>query len=323
MTAQREWFEKDFYAALGVSDGSSDKEISKAYKKLAKQFHPDANAGDTAAEERFKEISAAYDVLGNAEQRREYDDVRRMVAAGVAGPGAGRPGTRGYGGFGPEGVHFSFEEGDLGDLGGIFGQFFDQGAAGGRRPRMAAHGRDVEAAVTVDFMEAIEGTTKTVRFQIDAAGPTNEVKLKVPRGIENGKRLRVAGRGEPGMGGGAPGDLYVIVHVLPHARFGREGADLTLDVPISFPEAALGAAVRVPTLDGSVKIRVPPGTQSNKVLRVRGKGVLDGAGNVGDLLVTLNVAVPTDLSDDARAAIDELAAVLGDSPRDVLDGAAG
>lgn len=313
MTAQREWFEKDYYAVLGLSEDASAKEISRAYKKLAKQNHPDTHPDDAAAAERFKEATAAYEVLSHADQRKEYDEVRRMVRAGVAGPGAGRPG------FGPgfEGVHFEFDEGDLGD---IFGSMFGGlGGQGGRtRTRVGMRGRDVETAVTIDFMSAVEGMTVPVRFSAGRNGPSGEVKVRIPPGIENGKKLRVAGKGERGQQGGPDGDLYVVVHVLPHPLFGRDGSDLTVTVPVTFAEAALGAKVKVPTLNGSVTMRVPAGTQSGKTLRVRGRGLGHPGGDNGDLLVTLHVSVPEKLSDEQKAAVEQLAGVLHENPRDEL-----
>jgi molecular chaperone DnaJ len=312
VTPQREWFEKDYYSVLGVAEDASEKEISRAYKKLAKQLHPDANPGDTAAEERFKEASAAYEVLSHKEQRAEYDQVRQMVKQGVAGPGHGRPG------FGPgfEGVHFEFTDGDMGDLGDLFGSLFGGARGGrGRAPRMGMHGRDVETELTISFSEAIAGTTKTVRYSIDPRSAATNVKVKIPAGIENGKRLRVGGKGEPGANGGPAGDLYVSVHVLPHPVFGRRGRDLTLTVPVTFAEAALGAEIKVPTLDGEVTIRVPPGTPSGKTLRVRGRGVRDTSGQEGDLLVTIEVQVPEELTSEQRAAVESLASAFPGNPR--------
>lgn len=312
MAPQREWFEKDYYAVLGVPEDADAKAISRAYKKLAKRYHPDANPGDTQAEERFKEVSAAYEVLSHPDQRREYDQVRQMVKQGVAGPGAGRPG---FSGFGPgfEGIHFEFADTDA-DFADLFGSLFGSRARG-RGARMGRHGRDVETEITISFDEAINGVTKTVRYTIDPRAGAQEVKVRIPPGIENGKRLRVAGKGEPGTGGAPAGDLFVTVHVLPHPVFGRDGKNLTLRLPVSFPEAALGAEVKVPTLDGEVTMRIPAGTPSGKTLRVRGRGIANGSGHKGDLLVTLDVQVPKSLDAKQRAAVESLAAVLTDDPR--------
>jgi molecular chaperone DnaJ len=372
---QREWFEKDYYKVLGVSQGATDKEISRAYKKLAKQLHPDANPGNKEAEEQFKEASAAYDVLGSAEKRKEYDEVRQMVAAGV-GPG-------GVGGFGPGGGGATFNfDGDLGDLGGLFGNLFGGGGRRGRRTATGPQrGQDLETELHLSFDDAVRGVTSTVRFRADATcstcagsgaapgtmpetcpechgsgsiavdqGPfsfsqvcptcggrgqvipkpcptcngrgvemrAREVKVRVPTGVADGQRIRVKGRGAAGANGGPPGDLYVIVHVRPHALFGRTGDDLTLRLPITFAEAALGADVKVPTLDGQVTVRIPPGTPSGKALRVRGKG----AGGKGDLLVTVDVQVPVNLNGSQRDAIQKLVETLDDDPRTAMFNAA-
>jgi molecular chaperone DnaJ len=383
---QREWFEKNYYEVLGVPESATDKEISRAYKKLAKQLHPDANPGNAEAEERFKEVSAAYDVLGDAAKRKEYDDVRRMVASGV-GPG-------GFGGFGPagpggggQGFHF---EGDLGDLGGLFGNLFGGGGGGRRGARQRAtgpqRGQDLETELHLSFEDAVGGVTSTVRFRADATcstcagsgaapgsmpetcpechgsgsiavdqGPfsfsqvcptcggrgqvipnpcptchgrgvevrAREVKVRVPAGVADGQRIRVKGRGAAGANGGPPGDLYVIVHVRGHQLFGRNGNDLTLRLPVTFAEATVGANVKVPTLDGPVTVRIPPGTPAGKTLRVRGKGVqADGHGKTGDLLVTVDVQVPVNLNSEQRSAVERLAEVLDEDPRAALFSAA-
>jgi len=369
VAAQREWFEKDYYSVLGVPEGATDKDISRAYKKLAKQYHPDANAGNKDAEERFKEISAAYDVLGDTAKRGEYDEVRRMVASGV-GPG-------GYGGFGPGGAGQTFNfEGNLGDLGGLFGNLF-----GARRQRRAAEprrGHDLETELHLSFEDALRGPTSTVRFRADATcatcagsgaapgstpetcpechgtgtiavdqgpfsfsqvcpncgGPgqvipkpcpnckgrgvemrAREVKVRIPAGVADGQRIRVKGRGAAGANGGPPGDLHVVVHVRPHALFGRSGDDLTLRLPITLAEAALGADVKVPTLDGQVTVRIPAGTQPGKVLRVRGRGMDGSRAKSGDLLVTVDVRVPVNVNAEQRAALEALGAVLDEDPR--------
>jgi len=380
VTAQREWFEKDYYAVLGVPAGATEKDLSRAFKKLAKQYHPDANPGNAAAEERFKEISAAYDILGDATKRAEYDEVRQMVASGVGPDGAGGFGPGGFGsGGGSRSFRFDTDGGGLGD---IFGNLFGGGGGGRRRTRAATgpqRGRDLETELHLAFEDAIRGVTSTVRFRADATcstcagsgaapgtmpetcpqchgagtiadnqGPfsfsqvcptcggrgqiiptpcptcsgrgvevrAREVKVRIPAGVADGQRIRVKGRGGAGANGGPPGDLYVIVHVRGHALFGRSANDLTLRLPVTFAEAALGADVKVPTLDTSVTVRIPPGTPSGKVLRVRGKGVAaDGGSRAGDLLVTVEVQVPMKLSSAQRDAIVALAAVLDDDPR--------
>jgi molecular chaperone DnaJ len=381
MAPQREWFEKDYYAVLGVPNTASEKDITRAYRKLAKQFHPDANRGDKSAEERFKDVSAAYDVLGDADKRREYDEVRQMVAAGVGRPGFGGPGRGGFGGFEDFDVRFDSGGAGLGDLlGGLFGR--GQGRrARGQRAAGPQRGADLETELHLDFLDAVHGITTTVNFTADAAcsvcggsgaapgttpevcpdcggsgaiavdqGPFSfsqvcptcggrgrivkdpcpqcggrgvevrprEVKVRVPSGVDDGQRIRVKGRGGAGRNGGPPGDLYVVVHVRPHAIFGRSGRNLTVRVPVTFAEAALGATVKVPTLDQPVTVKVPAGTQSGKTVRVRGRGVPSAGGAPGDLLVTFDVAVPKRLDDAERKAVEALGDVLDANPREHL-----
>jgi molecular chaperone DnaJ len=373
MAAQREWLEKDYYRVLGVSDTASQKDIKSAYRKLSREYHPDANPGDTAAEERFKEVSAAYDVVGDAEKRKEYDEVRKLGPMGGMFGGAGGPGGPGAGGFRVDDI------GDLGDvLGGLFGR--RRNRAGGAGAGTGPHrGQDLEAELHLAFEDAVHGLTTTIHltseaacstchgtgakpgttpqtcprcggrgvlddnqgffsfsspcpqcagrgYTIDEPCPTcrgtgvehrpREVKVRIPAGVDDGQRIRLRGRGGPGRNGGRAGDLYVTVRVAPHELFGRKGSDLTLTVPITFPEAALGADVAVPTLDGGpVRVRIPAGTRSGRTFRVRGKGV-EGRRKPGDLLVTVEVAVPQKLSADERKAIEALAAAAdGRSPR--------
>lgn len=370
MAAQREWFEKDYYAVLGVPEGASAKDVARAYKKLAKQHHPDANPGDREAEERFKEVSGAYDVIGDPDKRREYDEVRHMVAAG--GPGGGRGDPR----FAPGGMRFDFDSGGVGDiLGGLFGRSRRGRAPGPQR------GHDLETELHVGFLEAVSGVTSSVRFTAEAAcsscagsgaragtspeicqqcggsgqvavdqGPfsfeqvctacggrgrivreacetcggrgtemrSREVKVRVPAGIDDGQRIRVKGRGAAGAHGGPAGDLYVVVHVRKHPIFVRRGANLTVKVPVTFAEATLGAEVKVPTLEDPVTVRIPPGTPSGKVLRVRGRGVPAGASGRGDLLVSIDVHVPEELTEEQRSSVEALAAAFTSDPRAAL-----
>ena len=388
MAPQREWFEKDYYAELGVTSDATDKDVQRAYRKLAKQYHPDANPGDTAAEARFKDVSAANDVLGDPEKRKEYDHVREMVANG-----AGPAGFGGDGGFGPgfENATFNFDDGGgLGDLfGNLFGGGSGAGAGGfGRRGRGRGgtagpvRGQDLEAGLRLDFLDAVHGVTTTVNVTSDAAcsvcggsgaevgtfpetcptcqgtgavavdqGPFSfsqvcptcggrgqviahkckkcrstgverrkrEVKVRLPAGVKDGQRIRVKGRGGAGRNGGPPGDLYVVVDVRPHSLFGRSGrTNLTIKVPITFFEAALGAQVKVPTLEAPVTVKVPAGTQHGKTVKVRGRGIRPPKGDPGDLLVTFEVVVPTELNPDARAAVAALAETLPENPREHL-----
>ena len=384
MPAQREWFEKDYYGVLGVPQSAPDKEIARAYRKLAKQYHPDANAGNKEAEERFKEISAANDVLGDAEKRKEYDEVREMVASGV-GPGGFGAGAGGYPGGGSGYVRFD-DFGDGGGLGDLLGNLFGGGRGGGRGrargPAGPQRGHDLETELHLDFLDAVHGVTTSVSITAEAPcsvcggsgakpgtvpdicttcggsgavavdqGPFSfsqvcptcggrgsvvkekcknckgrgvevrprTVKVRIPAGVDDGQRIRVKGRGASGTNGGPPGDLYVVVHVALHPIFARSGKnDLTVKVPITIAEAALGTQVKVPTLESPVTVKVPPGTQSGKTVRVRGKGIQRASGDPGALLVTFDVVVPTELSDEARKAIEELAAAIPGNPREHL-----
>jgi molecular chaperone DnaJ len=378
---QREWFEKDYYDVLGVPQGASEKDIARAYRKLAKQYHPDANAGNKDAEERFKEISAAHDVLGDPDKRKEYDQVREMVAAGVGPGGFGGAGPGGFGGF--QDIRFE-DVGDMGGFGDLLGNLFG-GRGGARRNRGPAgpqRGHDLETELHLDFLDAVHGVTTSVSITSEAPcsvcggsgakpgtlpevcgtcggsgavavdqGPFSfsqvcptcggrgtivkdkckhckgrgieirprTVKVRVPAGVDDGQRIRVKGRGTPGLNGGPAGDLYVVVHVAPHAVFGRSGKnDLTVKVPITFPEAALGTQVKVPTLESPVTVKVPPGTQSGKTVRVRGRGIKRGNGDPGALLVTFDVVVPTELDDDAREVVAQLGEKLPGNPREYL-----
>ena len=295
--------EKDHYEALGVAEDASHEDIQRAYRRLARRHHPDANPGDASAEERFKEISAAYDVLSDPVKRREYDQARRSgFAPGGFDTGAGT-------------FRVTADDlGDLGDLGDLLGDLF-----GGRRPRSGRQGRDLEAHVHLSFEDAVFGVTTEVPAR-STAGSTPPVRCRVPAGVEDGQRIRVAGLGEPGVDGGPPGDLYVTVRVAPHALFGRSGRDLTLTLPVTYPEATLGAEVKVPTLDGEpVTVRIPPGTPSGRTLRVRGRGVPGAGGHRGDLLVTIEVAVPQRLTSRQRAAVEALAEAMAGSPRTPLE----
>jgi molecular chaperone DnaJ len=383
----REWIEKDFYAELGISSTASAEEIKRAYRKLARELHPDANPGDARAESRFKAMSEAYGVLSDPDKRKQYDEARSLFNGGF------RPG----GGFGGPGAPGGFDLGDLfgaaggrgadaGGLGDLLGGLFANrggaaGSAGASRPR---RGTDVETEIRIDFTEAVHGATVPLRIASPAScgscggsgaragtvprvcpvcggtglvtrsqgafalsepcrdcrgtgriieDPCTEcggrgvssrsrsLTMRIPAGVADGQRIRLAGQGEPGMRGAAPGDLYVLVHVTPHPVFGRSGDDLTLAVPVSFPELVMGTTLTVPTMDGpgmdgTVKLKVPAGTANGRTLRVRGKGIAGRHGRRGDLLVTLQVAVPTKLEREAKAALEAYAeATAGDDPR--------
>ena len=298
---RREWLEKDYYADLGVPKSASAKEIKRAYRKLAQQYHPDTTSGDPASEARFKEVNEAYSVLSDDKTRAEYDQARDAFARGAyaGGPGGGTQ-------------YVTID--DLGDLfgggGGIFGGLGDLFGRGAPVPQPGA---DVEAEVSLSFHEAISGVTRSL---VDDGGRAFDVKI--PAGVNDGAKIRFRGKGRPGANGAPPGDLYVRVSAGSHPVFGRSGKDLKLDIPISFTEAALGAKITVPTLDGSVTLRIPEGTPSGKKFRVTGKGVATPQGS-GDLIVTVTLTVPETLDDEQRSLLEKLQAHETDhNPRDHL-----
>ena len=375
MTAQREWFEKDYYKVLGVAEDATAKEITKAYRKLARQFHPDQNPGDTASEDRFKEVSAAYEVLGDAAKRTEYDEVRRLgpMGAGSAG-GAGGPG----------GFTFNVGDADSG-LGDLFGQMFGQRGQRGRSGVGPQRGADVTAQLTLSFDDAARGITTTLHLTSDAPCATchgsgakpgttpqacsqcggrgvlddnqglfsfsspcracqgrgtvitspcptcggsgserrpRQVQARIPAGVSDRQTIRLKGRGAPGRNGGPSGDLLVELHVTPHRLFGRSGNDLTVKVPVTYAELVLGADIDVPTLEGDrVTLRLKPGTPDGSRHRVRGRGITTTkkSGTVtGDLIVTVEVVIPTELNDEQREAVERLAAATTSNPRSAL-----
>ena len=305
---KREWFDTDYYAVLGVSKDASHAEINKAYKKLARQYHPDANPDNDSAEERFKEISNAYDVVGDEDKRKAYDQARRLgpMGGGFGGSGAGPGG-------------FNFEGGDLGDIGDLLGSMFGQSGLfgdqpGGRDRRYRAPGRDQEASLAITFDEAVQGTTTSISLT-DGAG-TRTMKVRIPPGVTQGQRIKLAGKGGTGR---PPGDLYVNVTVADHPIYSRDGKRLVLELPISFAEASLGAEVEVPTYDGRrVTVRIPAGTEAGRMLRVRGAGA-EGPTGRGDLFVKVRLAVPTNLNKAQKQAIEDFAAASDESPRRHLD----
>lgn len=352
--AEREWFDKDYYKILGVTSSATDKEITRAYRKLAKELHPDTNPG---SEERFKEISVAYDVLGDADKRKEYDEVRRLgpAAAGFAGPGQGG---------------FNFNAGDFSDLGDIFGGLF-----GARRHR-AQRGADLETALHLSFRDAVVGVTTTVTLPSsdachtcggrgaapgsgfatcercggrgvlnDDQGPfamssvcpvcqgrggrivtpcpscqgtgrepsSRRVNVRIPAGVVDGQRIKLKGKGAPGVQGGPAGDLFVDVHVASDPRFARRGRHVTTSVEVSVTAAMLGTTVEVATLDEPVTLKIPAGTQGGTTMRVRGRGVpAAGKHAAGDLLVTVNVHIPKKLNKEQRTLVERLASALHD-----------
>jgi molecular chaperone DnaJ len=375
----REYLDKDLYAVLGLKKGAAAAEIKKAYRKLARELHPDQNKNNPEAEARFKEVSEAYHVLGDAERRKEYDEGRELFGNG--GFNGFRGGGRGPGGGAPGGVNFDFAFGDSG-LGDVLGGIFNRGRGTGAR-----RGADVETEVTLNFVDAVEGVTVPLRLTSEAPCPscsgtgaragttpslctvcggsghtsrnlggfamsepcqacrgrgmvvedpcptchgsgrgasTRTMNTRIPAGVSDGQKIRLKGKGAPGERGGPPGDLFVHVHVRPHPVFGRRDEHLTVTVPVTFAEAALGAEVKVPTLNGApVTLRLAPGTANGRTMRVRGRGAPRKDGTRGDLLVTVQVVVPQKLSPEARAALEAFAAATPGDPRAELMAAAG
>jgi molecular chaperone DnaJ len=301
VSVRRDWLEKDFYAVLGVDRTATGKDLKKSYRKLAQQFHPDTNPGDDAAEARFKEVTEAYDVLSDPKLREEYDQARDAFARGAW---AGSPQG------GAQYVRFD-DLGDMGDFGSFFGGsgLGDLFRGGRRGPQKGA---DLEGELRLTFHEAIAGSTRTLTIS-STEGP-REVQVKIPPGVDDGQLIRVKGKGAPGVGGGPPGDILVRVRAGDHPLFTRKGLNLELTVPITYAEAALGENITVPTLEGKVTLKVPPGTQSGRTFRVSGKGVV-GPKATGDLLVSVEVAVPETLTDAERALIEQLKDLQSDDPR--------
>ncbi|MFB7249688.1 DnaJ C-terminal domain-containing protein [Microbacterium sp. NPDC056234] len=310
--ASQDWFDKDFYKTLGVSKDVSDAELKKTYRKLARKYHPDSNPGDAAAEATFKEISEAYSVLSDAEQRKEYDEIRAMGSGArftASGAGAGgfedvfsRFGQRGQSSADFEDIFAMFNQGQA--QGGSFGSGrFGQTSGGYRGFGGPQRGADVTARTTLDFITAAQG--ETITLQGEDGKP---FKVKIPAGVADGQKIRLRGRGRPSPDGGESGDIVVSIAVRPHPVFTRDGLNLRVTVPVTFTEATLGATIEVPTLGGeTVKLRVAPGTPSGRVLRVKGRGIASSKGT-GDLLAELQVAVPSHLDDAARAALEAFAA---------------
>jgi molecular chaperone DnaJ len=357
---------KNLYEVLGVAKGASEDELRKAYRKLARQYHPDKNPGDKEAEERFKEVQAAYDVLSDAEKRKQYDAYGSPDGQVRFGPGGG----------------VTFDFGDLGDLGDLFGGLFGRGRAGGAsHQQRGQRGSDVEVEVSLSFEDSLKGVETTLPVSLESschvcggsgAKPgtapkvcpecggrgvvaeqqglfalshpcprcrgngtivedpctncrgtgrerrTRRFKVKIPAGVRDGTRIKLRGKGEAGYGGGPAGDLWVVTRVEPSKLYRRRGdADLEIDVPVTYAEAALGATVEVPTPDGPVSLKVPAGTQDGKLLKLKGRGAprLKGSGR-GDLIARVRVTVPTKLTKAEREAIENLQDVSREDPRE-------
>jgi molecular chaperone DnaJ len=385
----KDYLDKDYYKVLGVPKTAKADEIKQSYRKLARKYHPDANKGDHDAEERFKEISEAYNTLSDEKRRKEYDEARSMFG-GFRAPG-GRPGQTGNGAGG-----FGFDLGDLfggggsgtggnaggGGLGDILGGMFGGGGRAGTQTR-PRRGADVETETTLSFGDAVDGTTVPLKLTGDGPCPvcrgtgakagtvpkvcptcegtgqssrnlgnfafsepcktcrgrglvvedpcpscsgsghaasTRTIQARIPAGVADGQRIKLRGKGAPGERGGPAGDLYVRVHVTPHPVFGRSGGNLTVTVPVTVPEAALGAEIKVPSHRGAaVTVKIPAGTPNGRTFRVRGKGVRRSDGTYGDLLVTVEVIVPKNVSTKGRQALEDLReATAGEDPREGL-----
>src|SRR3954451_6649808 len=370
--AQREWVEKDFYKELGVSSEASADEIKRAYRKLARDLHPDTNS-DPGAAERFKTVSEAHSVLSDPAKRKEYDETRRLFAGG--GFGRGRFSGGNFGGFASDGAEVNLNDlfdaaGQTGgaNIGDLFGGLFGRGAQ--PRPSRPRRGNDLETETELSFMEATKGVALPLRLTSPAPRPnchgsgprpgtspkvcpncngsgvvsrnqgafgfsepctecrgsgsiiehpcsecqgtgvttrTRTINVRIPPGVEDGQRIRLAGQGEAGLRGAPSGDLYVTVHVRADKVFGRDGDDLTVTVPVSFHELALGTTLSVPTLEGKVGVRVPKGTSDGRILRVRGRGVPKRDGGNGDLLVTVKAAPPPNVEGEAAEALEAYA----------------
>lgn len=381
----KDWLEKDFYALLGVSKTATADEIKKSYRKLARELHPDKNPGDKVAEEKFKAVSEAYDVLSDDTKRKEYDEARSLFASGGFRPGGGG-GASQYGDFSDM---FGQDAGGFGDiLGGLFNR--GRGGAGGRTAgRAPRRGADVESEITISFADSIDGVTVPLRLASEGACETcrgtgakagtvprmcptcngsgqvarnaggfafaepcdacrgrgmivddpcttchgsgrgtssRTVTARIPAGVKDGARIRLKGKGAPGERGGVAGDLYIVVHVTAHPVFGRREDNLTVTVPITFAEAALGAQIEVPVPGGTtVKLKISEGTSNGRTFRIKGRGVTRKDGTKGDLLATVEVQVPAVLSSEARealAAYAELAA-QADPRVELIEKAAG
>lgn len=373
-----DWAQKDFYAVLGVAKDATADQIKKAYRRLARDNHPDSNPGDTAKHDRFKAVAEAYDVIGDPDKRTKYDELRRLHAAGGMPGGFGGPG--GAGGFNLDDLlRQQGGAGGQGGLGDMFGDLFGGGFGRGRQRPRATKGVDVDTTATIGFTDALEGVTISLRLtsdspcatcsgsggkpgtkphvcaQCDGAGyvaagvgggfsmnetcpacggrqlvydepcPTchgsgrgasaRTIQARIPAGVKDGQRIRLRGKGAPGENGGPAGDLFVTVKVSPHRLFGRKDDHLTLDVPVSIDELALGAEIRIPTLGGApVTLKVPPGTPNGRTFRVRGKGAQRADGTRGDLLATVEVQVPGTLNPEVRAALEALRTASAGTP---------
>lgn len=320
--ASQDWFDKDFYKVLGVSKDASEAELKKVYRKLARQYHPDSNQGNAKAEAKFKEISEAYSVLSDKEQRAEYDQIRAMGSGARFSAGGPQGGfddafSGMFGGGRRGGTSYTFRQGG-GGFEDIFSQFGGQGNFGSSGGFQGwggpTKGQDIVSNVTISFNEAIHGETMSL-----GTPDGRTVKVKIPAGVSDGQKIRLRGKGYPSQDGGAAGDMVLTVTVGKHPVFERDGINIRVNVPVTFVEATLGATIEVPTPDGDVvKLKVTPGTPSGRVLRVKGRGV-KSAKATGDLLAVVQVAVPSHLDSDAKEALEKFAQVAPqENPREDL-----
>ena len=307
--ASQDWFDKDFYKVLGVAKDVSDAELKKVYRKLARQYHPDSNPGDTAAEAKFKEISEAYSVLSDSAQRKEYDAVRAMGG-----------GARFTGGAGGQGFPGGFPGGGAGGFEDVFANLFGQGGGRGGNPFGGfggfgpQRGQDLTMATSLNFIDGVKGASIKVKIG------SKDVAVNIPAGVNDGQKIKLRGKGQASPNGGEAGDLIITCNIKPHPVFTREGNNIRVTVPVTIAEAVLGATILVPTLGGEpVKLKVAPGTPNGRVLRVKGRGVVTSK-HEGDLLATVEIAVPSHVNEKAKKAIEEFDSQLPDEdPRaDIL-----
>jgi curved DNA-binding protein len=305
---------KDYYKTLGVPKGAKTDEIKKAYRKLARTYHPDLNKGPDA-EKRFKEINEAHEVLSDPEKRKRYDTLGanwgQFARGRPRGQGdfewvfTGTPG-RGFEGAGDMGGFSDFFRTFFGDVGGVSQEDLLRGRRTNGRPR-ARSGEDVEGEVEVPLAEAFRGTERSLEVR-RTDGSVKKLDVKIPAGVRDGQRIRLAGQGAPGHVGGTPGDMFLRVRVKPHPFFKMEGDDLHADLPVALHEALLGAEVTVPTLKGRVALKIPAETQNGRTIRLAGQGMPRAGGGAGDLFVTVKVVLPQKLSDEERACVEKIAA---------------
>ena len=319
---------KDYYEILGVGRNASEKEIKQAYRSLARKHHPDINPGDKSAEAKFKEINAAYEVLSNPEKRKKYDQFgEQWEYADQFAKSGGQERVRWD--FGRGGT--SFEYGDLSGFGDIFSSLFGDSGIGSRAKRGPRHGQDIESPIEVTLEEAYHGSTRLMQLQTQepctACGGTGRVgnracticggagvklnprrlEVKIPAGVKDGSRIRIAGEGGPGLAGGKKGDLYLVVKVLPHKLFERKGDDLYAEVSVPLATAILGGEVRLPTLNGNISLSIPPETQNGKAFRLAGKGMPQlGNNKYGNMFAKVKVVLPTKLTEEEKKLFEKL-----------------